>query len=285
MKRFFLASVAFGALIAPAVGADMLVKAPAPVDTWTGWYVGVNAGYASSGAKVDTGSTNTYAYPDFGGPNLASAITQLSNFNASAINNGFIGGGQIGRNWQFEKIWVAGIEADIQGVASSQDSHAFGSTLVVPGQGLNSVSQTATISRELDYLGTVRGRLGLLFGPSLLFYGTVGVAYGGVSASTSIAQTFSGSPGYLSPVTWTGAGAYSGTLVGWTGGAGAEWMFWRNWSAKVEYLHYDLGAGNYGVSPLVTNAPSCRRGFTVNTLESNARFNGDIVRAGLNYRF
>jgi outer membrane immunogenic protein len=266
MKGFFLAGVAFGALIAPAVGADMLVKAPAPVDTWTGWYVGVNADYASSGAKVDTGSTNTYAYPDFGGPNVAnSAITQLSNFNASAINNGFIGGGQIGRNWQFEKIWVAGTEADIQGVASSQDSHAFGSTLVIPTEkASNSLSQTATISRELDYIGTVRGRLGLLFGPSLLFYGTVGVAYVGVSASTSIAQTYSGSPGYLSPVTWTGVGAYSGTLVGWTGGAGAEWMFWRNWSAKVEYLHYDLGAGNYGVSPFVTNAPSCRLGFTVN---------------------
>ena len=48
MKGFFLAGVALGALIAPAVGADMLVKAPVPVDTWTGWYVGVNAGYASS---------------------------------------------------------------------------------------------------------------------------------------------------------------------------------------------------------------------------------------------
>ncbi len=107
--------------------------------------------------------------------------------------------------------------------------------------------QTASISRELDYLGTVRGRLGILFGPSLLLYGTVGLAYGGVSASTGIAQTILGPAGGIVPPTWTAAGAYSGTLVGWTGGAGAEWLLLPNWSTKVEYLHYDLGARTYGV--------------------------------------
>jgi outer membrane immunogenic protein len=284
VQRFLLAAAVFGAFIAPALGADMPLKAPAPPPTpWSGWYVGLNAGYASSGAKVDTGSSNRYAYPLVGGPNLAAAITTLSNFNAPATNNGFIGGGQIGINWQFEKIWVAGIEADIGGVASSQSSHAFASSLpIFPGVSPTLV-QTATISRELDYLGTVRGRLGLLFGPSLLFYGTVGLAYGGVSASTSIAQNVLG-PNPLTPPAWTGAGAYSGTLVGWTGGAGAEWMFLPNWSTKVEYLHYDLGAGNYGVSPLVSNAVFAKP-FTVNALESNARFNGDVIRAGLNYHF
>jgi outer membrane immunogenic protein len=283
VQRFLLAGAVFGAFIAPALGADMPLKAPAPPPTpWSGWYVGLSAGYESSGAKIDTGSTNTYASPNDGnfGPSLASAITQLSNFNASAINNGFIGGGQIGGNWQFEKIWVAGIEADIGGVASSQSSHAFGSTLVLPIGG--SVVQSASVSRALDYLGTVRGRLGLLFGPSLLFYGTVGLAYGDVSASTSIAQNVFGHS-HLDSSVWAGAGAYSGTLVGWTGGAGAEWMFLPSWSTRVEYLHYDLGAGNYGVSPLVSNERHSP--FTVNALESNARFNGDVIRAGLNYHF
>jgi outer membrane immunogenic protein len=285
MKKYVLAAAAFGAFIAPAVGADMPIKVPPYMPTpWSGWYVGLNAGYTSSGANVDTASTNTFASASFGGADLASAITSLSNFNASAHDNGFMGGGQIGGNWQFEKIWVAGIEADIQGVASSQDSHAFGSSVVVPEYPTHSVVQTASILRELDYLGTVRGRLGILFGPSLLFYGTVGLAYGGVSASTSVAQTLLGPASGIAPLTWAGAGAYSGMLVGWTGGAGAEWMFLPNWSTKVEYLHYDLGAGTYGVSPLVSNAPPIKP-FTVNTLESNARFNGDVIRAGLNYHF
>jgi outer membrane immunogenic protein len=281
MKKYVLAAAAFGAFIAPAVGADMPIKALAPPPTpWTGWYVGLNAGYASSGANVTTASRNTYAYPVDGGPELASAITGLSNFSSPANDNGFMGGAQIGGNWQLEKIWVAGIEADIQGGTSSQGSHTIGSTLVLPNGFPNSVVQTASVSRKLDYLGTARGRFGVLVG-SLLFYGTAGLAYGGVSASTSITQTLLG--GGLN-ATWAGAGAYSGTLIGWTGGAGAEWMFSPNWSTKVEYLHYDLGAGTYGMTPLVTNAPATKP-FTVNVLESNARFNGDVIRAGLNYHF
>ena len=282
MKKYVLAAAAFGAFIAPAMGADMPIKAPPYTPTpWTGWYAGLNAGYASSGAKVGTTSTNTYAYPIGGGPELASAITGLSNFSAPANDNGFIGGGQIGGNWQLDKIWVAGVEADIQGATSSQGSHTVGSSLMLPDGFPNSVVQTASVSRKLDYLGTARGRFGVLVG-SLLFYGTGGLAYGGVSASTSIAQTLLGGGGVIP--TWAGAGAYSGTLVGWTGGAGAEWMFSPNWSTKVEYLHYDLGAGNYGMSPLVSNVATIKP-FTVNALESNARFNGDVIRAGLNYHF
>jgi outer membrane immunogenic protein len=281
MKKYVLAAAAFGAFIAPAVGADMPVKAPSYAPTpWTGWYVGLNAGYGSSSAKVTTASINTYAYPVDGGPELASAITGLSNFSSPANDNGFMGGGQIGANWQLEKIWVAGIEADIQGATSSQGSHTIGITLVLPNGFPNSVVQTASVSRKLDYLGTARGRFGVLVG-SLLFYGTAGLAYGGVSASTSIAQNLLG--GGINPA-WGSAGAYSGTLIGWTGGAGAEWMFLPNWSTKVEYLHYDLGAGTYGTTPLVTNAPAIKP-FTVNALESNARFNGDVIRAGLNYHF
>jgi outer membrane immunogenic protein len=218
-----------------------------------------------------------------GGPELAAAITTLSNFNAPVHDNGFIGGGQIGGNWQVGQVWVAGIEADIQGRAGGQGTHAFTSSAGIAGFPANSVTQSALLSRELDYLGTVRGRLGFLLG-NVLFYGTAGLAYGGVSASTSITQSLLGAPSGITPPTWTGTGATSGTLVGWTGGGGAEWMFLRNWSTKVEYLHYDLGARTYAVSPLITNATGLGP-FTTNAVQSNARFNGDVIRAGLNYHF
>jgi outer membrane immunogenic protein len=282
MKRLLLASAAFGALIAPALGADLLLKAPAPFPTpWTGWYVGLNAGYADGDAKVDTGSTNTFAFLGSGGPLLAAGITTLSNFNAPANSNGFIGGGQLGWNWQVGKIWLLGFETDIQGTTNSQSSHGVGTSVVLPP--VNELSQTAAVSRQLDYLGTLRGRVGVLAWPSLLFYATGGLAYGGVSASTSITQNLFGPNGLLPP-TWGSAGSYSGTLVGWTGGVGVEWMFLPGWSTKIEYLHYDLGAANYGLSPIVTNALVAAP-FTTNSLESNARFNGDIIRAGLNYHF
>jgi outer membrane immunogenic protein len=290
--RKFLGSIAVACLIVgPAFAADMAVRAPvytkappppAPVYSWDGWYIGGNAGYAfNNNNNVDTGGTNVFAFAGGGAPNLAAAITALSNFSAGVGKNGFIGGGQIGRNWQFSNTWVAGIEADIQGV-SGKGSSSVASTLAVPGFP-NSVVQAATVTNGIDYLGTLRGRLGILATPSLLLYGTGGLAYGGVSASTNVSQTLTGASA-VAPPTWAGAGAFSDTRFGWAAGAGLEWMFAPNWTTKVEYLHYDLGSVNYGASPLVTNAAAASP-FTINNLQSSARFNGDIVRAGLNYKF
>jgi len=61
-------------------------------------------------------------------------------------------------------------------------------------------------------------------------------------------------------------------------------MFFPNWSTSLEYLHYDLGSATYGVSPLVSNTAAVKP-YTVNTLQSNPPFNGEIVRAGVNYHF
>jgi outer membrane immunogenic protein len=153
MKLILLGSIALIALagVDRALAANMPVKAPPPVYPWTGWYVGVNAGYESSGANVDTGSANTYAFPFSGGPNLASAITALSNFNVPTNNNSFIGGGQIGSSWQLARIWVTGIEADIQGTAGDKRSASVGSTVAVPAFPANSVDQTASLNDKAAF--------------------------------------------------------------------------------------------------------------------------------------
>jgi outer membrane immunogenic protein len=271
----------------PALAADLPVKAPRlgplmPVLSWDGWYIGVNAGYVfNQNSNVDTVSTNTFAFPAAGGPNLAAAVTALSNFSAPAGKNSFIGGGQIGYNKQFSNMWVAGIEADIQGLSDKGSSTVVSSIGVVGFP--NTVVQTASVSKEVDFFGTVRGRLGVLATPTMLFYGTGGLAYGDVKASTSVAQVVTG-PSALLPPAWAGAGSLSDTRFGWTAGGGVEWMFMPGWSAKAEYLHYDLGSVTYGVSPLVSNAAAASP-FTINTLQSKTSFTGDIVRAGLNYHF
>ena len=73
------------------------------------------------------------------------------------------------------------------------------------------------------------------------------------------------------------------TQRGWTAGGGLEWMFWPNWSAKVEYLYYDLGT----VSQTYTARCSDAAGglFFANAGQTTARFDGNLVRAGLNYHF
>ncbi len=147
--------------------------------------------------------------------------------------------------------------------------------------------QTASVSRSVDYIGTVRGRLGFLITPTFLIYGTGGLAYGGVTAHTNITQMVTNDPPV--PFTYFSSGSFSNTRVGWTAGGGGEWMFLPNWSLKVEYLYYDLGSASFGLSPLVNigGPGSVVPGGVFSTAfpHSSTRFNGNIVRAGVNYHF
>jgi outer membrane immunogenic protein len=126
-----------------------------------------------------------------------------------------------------------------------------------------------------SYLGTLRGRLGLLVTPTWLDYVSGSLAYGGVKASDTLVQT--GTNGFVG----TGSGSLSGTRAGWALGGGLEWMVAPRWSVKAEYLHYDLGTSSFN------NAPTSAFFLTpvYQTLASFAHFQGDLVRAGINYRF
>jgi outer membrane immunogenic protein len=73
-------------------------------------------------------------------------------------------------------------------------------------------------------------------------------------------------------------------LAGWTAGGGVEWLVYPNWSLKVEYLYYDLGRVTFAMSPLVNSALVGTQ-VTVGAPFASTRFNGNIVRAGLNYHF
>ncbi len=111
-----------------------------------------------------------------------------------------------------------------------------------------------TCSTSDSWLGTTRARLGWAPG-SVLFYGTGGVAYGDIKAAIN---AFPGA---------------SSTQVGWAAGAGVEWKFAPQWSVKAEYLYVDLGS-------MSCNAPNCS--FASN---DSVKFNANIVRAGLNFKF
>jgi outer membrane immunogenic protein len=197
----------------------------------------------------------------------------------SLHNSGFIGGGQVGYNLQFANAWLIGIEADIQGTGARSSASAIG---IVPIAGLPPSTAQAqsniSVNHAVDYLGTVRGRLGYLVTPTLLIYGDGGFAYGGVHEGVDIASTFPPSGLGLSP----GFGSFTNTRPGWTAGGGLEWLFSPNWSVKAEYLYYDLGRVTFDVGGL-TLAPAGAPSFT--DLRASTRFNGHIVRVGLNYHF
>jgi outer membrane immunogenic protein len=284
MKKVLLSGLAFAALIAPAMAADMapyLKSAPAPICAWCGWYVGVNAGYhwLNSGT-VDTTTTNLSSAPGLNG-DVGAAIAQQGTGPVTTKSGDFAGGGQFGFNWQAANV-VYGIETDIEGMAGSHGA-TITNVGTVPGAAAVIASTGAvTSSKSVGYLGTLRGRAGYLFTPEFLVYGTGGLAYGGVRTSTTIVETlgFSDTPG-----TFGTSGSATATKIGWTAGVGVEWLFWSRWSAKIEYKYYDLGS-------VTNNIPSFQQfgGFgttleTVNASQSSAKFSGSDVTFGVSLHF
>ncbi|MCI4678385.1 outer membrane beta-barrel protein [Rhodoblastus acidophilus] len=273
------------ALAQAASAADLGQPAPAappppaaPVYNWTGFYGGLNAGVGWSANGVNTAGSTLYtnsAHSDSLANATVSALGATANIPASTTS--FIGGGQIGYNYQINP-WVAGLEVDFAGFAQNSQTNMVQVLTPIPGIGTNSSQDTAT--RKLDYLGTVRGRLGYLVTPALLLYGTGGLAYGDPSLTTDVFQARTPRP--FGNVPW-GTANSSSVQAGWALGAGAEWMFMPHWSARVEYLHYDLGTVSNDFSISHYNAHGAL--IFVNNVQSRAQFDGDVIRVGVNYHF
>jgi outer membrane immunogenic protein len=232
------------------LAADLKVKAlpyAAPVavpGNWSGFYAGLNAGYS---VGDDRSTFQTFVNPVIGFDNLESYKISPA---------GFLGGGQLGYNWQ-TGIWVYGLETDIQGTAQRD---------VVCVQTCNIGGFfSGTVTQQLPWFGTARGRVGVAVDRSLI-YVTGGLAYGQVQTSA---------------VQIDGAGtavavSNNKTRSGWTLGGGIESALIGNWTAKVEYLYVDLGSQT--LSSVDAFGPPGAIAVTADTRDH-------IVRAGLNYRF
>ena len=180
----------------------------------------------------------------------------------SATGTGFIGGAQLGYNWQTDK-WLLGIEGDFDGISGKASLNATGTT---PG------GSAVTLSNSLapHWLATIRPRLGYISGP-LLIYVTGGL---GVLHST-YTQNFTNITGGLPG---GGGSTTSATKAGGVVGGGVEYAFDRTWSVKAEYLYAKFG----GISASGTVLPGA--GF-VDTITGSASQTIQIVRGGINYHF
>ena len=282
-----LAGSAFAADL-PRRAAPPVVFNPIPVFTWTGFYAGFNAGYGF-GTNDDRNPTVIAVAPSTGlfggGAGFAPGIVAFGNRNN---NEGFVGGGQIGYNYQFTpgSGIVVGVEADAQyaDFGSQRNRFAFATT---PGAGI--VPGTTFFNPNglsgLDYFGTVRGRLGYAFDRTLV-YGTGGFAYGGGGG-----RDF-GLPGTSSDDFQTG----------WAAGGGVEYAlptdsflnFFRSSAVtlKVEGLYVNLDRSGNLNGAFAQNAG----GRIVNVNAADVLLiQGDaarrretefaVVRAGINYKF
>ena len=285
---------------------------PAP-SPWSGFHVGLDGGYAWDPnvytaaypvlSGIDTLQTDPIPF-GFGGSYSGITHGQASAISATGMTRpnvaGFVGGGQVGYDHQFGGAFVVGIEGDIQ-AASVHGHGAFSglasTTFSDPASCdpevkicTDFVRSSVQNEKSVNWLGTVRGRFGYLVTPTLLVYGTGGLAYGGVTGRTSIAQQWGGNeygPSLISP---GAAGSFSGTRTGWTLGGGVEWLFLANWSVKLEYLYYDLGNVQFASGPLTTILPippsfELPNAYNVALPITHTRFDGNTFRVGVNFHF
>jgi outer membrane immunogenic protein len=219
MKSVFLGAVAVLALVAPAAAADMqprtYTKAPA--------YTPPQVIYNWTGFYI--------------GGHLGGAFAGDDTFQSSSAR--FLGGVQGGFDYQFAPNWVLGIEAQYSWLPTNNNGVTFPLGTVV--------------TSNTDQIGSVTGRLGYTWGPTLL-YAKGGYAWRNIAG---VPQPF----------------AVSGNSKdGYTVGAGLEYLFAPNWSAKAEYQYYNFGSTTFTAAP-------------ADVVGVRGREDEHTVKVGVNYRF
>jgi outer membrane immunogenic protein len=266
-----------GAFSAQAADLPTRKEAPAPVFvpppfTWTGFYVGLNAG-----GVWTTGSRDVTLFAN-GFPFLQNSFPTSLGSGAS----GFLGGAQAGYNWQ-SGAFVMGLETDLDWTSTSKNFNFVGApfangTVVVGPNGLPVVlsgdALNANASAKLNWIGTTRARLGFVATPDnrLMFYGTGGFAYGGGSGYLNVFDNAQGLYWHGSP---------SSSRVGWTIGAGVEYAITNNVTIKGEYLYYNLGSSRFVSAGNLTSSAL----FPGVYATAKYNYDGSIFRAGVNYKF
>jgi outer membrane immunogenic protein len=252
MKTRFGLALASALLVSgfgSAFAADMAVKArplpPAPIWSWTGFYIGGHVGAGWGQDETQINSVTVSPPPTTFPVNLA--------FNQNS-RSGFLGGGQVGYNFQ-AGAFVFGVQADIAGL----DVKGTDPCLVI-----------LTCTSKSDWLATVTGRIGAV----VLDRGLVYVKGGGAWLNTNHTTALTIVPAF--PQLTNG----SFTNDGWLVGMGTEWMITNNWTAFVEmdYMRFEDKKVAFQLNPILTGPTTVN--FNTNQTQTLA-----IAKVGVNYKF
>ena len=293
MTRLLLAA-SLSALVAGAASAADLPSRRAPVPylpvapafTWTGFYAGTLSGYAFTDDKQSIRTIGNNG----GGPTTNTQLNVAQGRRPASLrsnDSGMTGfGGVVGYDYQLSpgNGFVIGVAADAS-LMGLDRRRGYAS----PAQTANGfVPELSGFRQQLDYLGTVRGRVGYAF-DRVLVYGTGGFAFGGVDYRAAFLRNTDGALAY--------AGKYSDTATGYVYGGGIEYAIpadsfltklslisyldlfkYDAITLKAEYLRYDLGSRNLAVNSVISGGPT-------GSYTSRFQTEGNLVRAGFSYRF
>ena len=267
MNKLIMVGIAVGALVATgsANAADLPFKAapravaPAPAAyDWSGIYVGAHVGGGWA--------TNDQSDPGLGIIGTLLGVPPVQTTDSSGI----LGGLQAGWNYQIGRF-VIGTEVDfswddVTGTSTSTFASGIGGG---PGTGI-----TRALTADTDWIGTSTVRLGYAH-DRFMVYSKAGAAFAHTKYSSTWNTFGPGAPGVLF------AGTGDKTAVGWTVGFGAEYAFWNNWSAKLEYDFMDFGSKtipiNGATGPAFGSFPLSAGLVNEQTIQE--------VKFGINYKF
>jgi outer membrane immunogenic protein len=251
MKLLLLTGTSLAALTLQAAAADLPSPAIAELalvepSDWSGFYAGVNAGYARQHSNGDFDL-------------VIAGVPYTDPLDGLDGADGFIGGVQAGFNRQIDSF-VLGIETDIQAAAIGDDVEGFGN-----GAEISDYSA----SLDVNWFGTLRGRAGIAFDNTLL-YATGGLAVGDIDFEVSTISDAEDRADMQS----------DGLEVGFALGAGIEHKFADAWSLKLEYQYIDFG--DIEADAEIFDSDGIPTGDS-STAEMDLSFH--TARIGLNYRF
>jgi opacity protein-like surface antigen len=222
----------------------------APLYRWEGGYFGAHVGYGFQSSDFSLAG-----FPDGAFTGIIPPVPAA----ASATGSGLVGGLQGGYLKQFDAL-VVGLEQDVIFGSIGATAQNSGTASGLPF--------TLTQSQDVDWLATTRAKIGFAPNDQYMIYATGGLAIGGVTTGNDL---------NFAPASFLAfGGARKDVRTGWAAGAGVEYALGPQFSATLEYLHFDLG------HTTVVGLPNLPFEFETHTGASLA---GDIVRAGVNYRF
>jgi outer membrane immunogenic protein len=253
LVKLLLVGATIAILVMPGQAADLparnYTKAPPiaadPIYNWSGFYIGANGGYAwSDSTSIATSATTSFPVG-----------FQFDKVRAE----GGIGGGQVGFNWQLDRHWLLGLEADFDAGHITGSETSF--SPLIRGNRTTSYA-------DFDWVTTVTGRAGYAWN-NVLYYVKGGGAWTGNKGES---DTFNAAGALIS------IGVGTDNRNGWTVGTGLEYGFAPNWSVKAEYDYLDFGTSDIGRT-FITSAATGTTALRDNSLTMQ------LVTVGVNYRF
>jgi outer membrane immunogenic protein len=252
MKRVAWAAIGLAAASTMALGSDLPVPASihkstlsVPTYDWTGPHVGLSLGGHWGNAEFTTISIG-------GAPPPFSPTSRQVELSAVRV------GGYLGYDWQVFRSWVVGVEADLAWANASRTVPGVVGGTPAPVAGDSTTS-------EMSWDGSLRGRAGFLITPTWLLYGTAGVAWQRIEATTICSAATCGALG--------GTQTDSRVLTGWTAGGGIEGAVYRNWLLRAEYRYADYPKWRH----------TYFSGFATSVNDSKVRTQTGLI--GIAYRF